>query len=167
MTHSQCKLKSYKTRYEQNESLDVNEIKKLEKPISTSSEYYLFLADVLMAQKRYGEAYNAIKAASLYSTEPKVFFLSFICLEKMGKTAEGVKYIRTFSDIVPQNMTSRNILLRWYDSRGMIQEALKVAREMSQTKLKVDNPHAKQIQAGAMYYMETHKDEMHEHQITK
>lgn len=167
MTKSQCKLKSYKTRYEQNESLDVNEIKRLEKPISTSSEYYLFLADVLMAQKRYGEAYNSIKSASLYSTEPKVFFLSFICLERMGRTAEGVKYIKTFSHIVPQNMTSRNILLRWYDSRGMIQEALKVAREMSQTKLKVNNPHAKQIQAGAMYYLEVHRDEMHDYQITK
>ena len=167
MTQSQRKLQSYKTRYEQNESLDVNEIKKLEKPISTSSEYYLFLADVLMAQKRYGEAYSSIKRASLYSTEPKVFFLSFICLERMGRTAEGVKYIRTFSDIVPQNMTSRNILLKWYDSRGMIQEALNTALEMSQTKLKVNNPHAKQIQAGAMYYLEVHRDEMHDYQITK
>ena len=150
-TTAQLELKSIQTQY--NCKPPINIVKGLEKHIDSSGEYYMFLADVYKQNQDYESAICALEKAAEYTSDTRIFFEMFNCYDKLGKTDKGICYIQTISNILPQNMTSRNILLRWYDSIGKYDEALKIANEMVETKLKVQNPTALQYQKGAQYYI--------------
>ena len=60
--------------------------------------------------------------------------------------------------MLPQNMMSRNILLKWYDSQDMTTEALGIAHEMEETPLKVKSSAAESCRRGARWYIEKHSN---------
>ena len=136
------------------------DMQKLDRQIDTSAEFYFLLADVHKRNHNYDDAIESLEKASEYTSDAKLFFKMFSSYDMLGKTSEGIQYIKTISNILPQNMTSRNILLKWYESAGMHYEALEVANEMVNTKLKIQNPKSLQYQRGAQYYIDYHNNKL-------
>lgn len=136
-----------------NINTSVSGITKLEKQIDTSSEYYFLLADIHKRNHNYKGAIKSLEKASKYTSDTKLFFKMFSSYDMLDKTREGIQYIKTISNMLPQNMTSKYILLRWYDCSGLHNEALEVANEMVHTKLKIQNPKSLQYQKEAQYYI--------------
>lgn len=157
LAYSQMELHNYESKFENKEFVELDEINKLKTQIGTSEAFYSFLGDVQLKNKNYHDALCSFQKASLYTTDSKLFFSIFNCCDKLGKTVEGIVYIKKISNIVPQNMMSRNILLKWYDHVGMYQKALEMAHDITDTKLKVTNPRSIQYQQGAKYYIDNHE----------
>ena len=134
--------------------MELKAVEELASPIGTSEGYYRFLSSLYMRDGEYEKAAEALRKAADYTSEPELFFALFNCYDKMGMTAKGVEYIKTVRNMLPQNMMSRNILLRWYDSQGVTTEALGIAHEMAETPLKVKSSVAESYQRGARRYIE-------------
>lgn len=136
--------------------VEVEDVERLSPHIGTSEGYEQFLSSLYMRDGRYEQAIEHLRRGLNYTSEPGMFFALFNCYDRMGMTAQGIEYIETVRRMLPQNMVSRNILLRWYDSQGMAVEALAVAHEMVETPLKVKSSVAESYQQGARFYIERH-----------
>jgi tetratricopeptide (TPR) repeat protein len=157
LTYSQLKLHKLEIAFNKDATVDMSDIISIEPYIGTSEAYYHFRGRLQMSDKKYYEALRSFKKATLYTTDMRLFFSIFHCYDKLGKTSQGIRYIKSISNIVPQNLTSRNILLKWYDQSGNYQEALKTAFEMAGMQLKVTNPRSEKYQRGAILYIDAHK----------
>ena len=154
LTIAQVRLKHYEHLKDIGQKVELKAVEELASPIGTSEGYYRFLSSLYMRDGEYEKAAEALRKAMDYTSEPELFFALFNCYDKMGMTAQGIEYIKTVRNMLPQNMMSRNILLRWYDSQGMKVEALAVAHEMAETPLKVKSSVAESYQRGARRYIE-------------
>lgn len=154
LTIAQVRLKHYEHLKDIGQKVELKAVEELASPIGTSEGYYRFLSSLYMRDGEYEKAAEALRKAMDYTSEPELFFALFNCYDKMGMTAQGIEYIKTIRDMLPQNMMSRNILLRWYDSQGMKVEALAVAHEMAETPLKVKSSVTESYQQGARRYIE-------------
>lgn len=154
LTYAQVCLKHDEDMSAKGLKVEVEDVEKLSPHIGTSEGYEKFVSSLYMRDGRYEQAIEHLRNAADYTSEPELFFALFNCYDKMGMTAKGVEYIKTVRNMLPQNMMSRNILLRWYDSQGMKVEALAVAHEMAETPLKVNSSVAESYQRGARRYIE-------------
>lgn len=145
-----CRLKMHS---DANVKDHVGEVEKLENRIDTSGEYYMFLAEEYERDSDYKNAIASLEKAARYTSDPRLFFEMFNCYDKLGDASNGIDYVLTISNMIPQNMTSRNVLLRWYDSQGEYDKAVKVATDMVETKLKIRNAVSLRYQEGTRYYI--------------
>lgn len=157
LVFSQIWLKNLEEQQAKGEEVMVEDVERLSDHIGTSEGYYKFLSSLYMRDGQYDKAAENLKEALRYTSEPSFFFSLFECYASMDMADEGILYIETVRNMIPQNMMSRNVLLRWYDSQGQTEKALAVAHEMATMPLKIKSPTAERYQKGARWYIENHK----------
>lgn len=160
LLYSQIKLNQYQQAFHRGESIDLSQADALAKTIGTSEAYYRFMYEVYMNRGMYDEALLSICKAKQYTSTPDVFFSLFDCYDKMGKTEEGIPYIVKVTQMLPQNLTSRLVLLKWFDSQGAQKEAIRIATEIAQTPIKIHNQRSDDIIHYARTYLQKHQSKL-------
>lgn len=160
LLYSQIKLNQYQQAFHRGESIDLSQADALAKTIGTSEAYYRFMYEVYMNREMYDEALLSICKAKQCTSTPDVFFSLFDCYDKMGKTEEGIPYIVKVTQMLPQNLTSRLVLLKWFDSQGAQKEAIRIATEIAQTPIKIHNQRSDDIIHYARTYLQKHQSKL-------
>lgn len=150
---AQMSLKQYEGKYTREEVIKVEEVETLSNHIGTSEAYWRFLGKLYYRIGDYKKALNNNQKASCYSADPSVFFSIFDCYDKIGETEKGLGYLYLVKNMIPQNLTSRMLLMQWYDHCGQKEKACDMAHEISEIPVKVRTKKSDAIQNFARRYL--------------
>lgn len=156
-TRAQYRLKIYEDMERNGSLFDTSGLESLSADIGTSEAYWNFMYEVFYERKDFHCALVCAEKASEYTYLPSLCFRKFNCHDRLGQTSEGVKYIESVRNVIPQNLTSRMVLMKWYDNIGEYVKALDVAHEISSMDVKIRNERSASIQAMAEKYIESKK----------
>ncbi len=159
LTLSQLKLNRLKEIVKHRGDIDIAEASALALPIGTSEAYWRFMYKQYFQRKEYDKALACIRTASQYTTSTYVWFSQFYCLDCMGRPEEGIPCIEQVRNMIPQNLTSRHILLNWYHRQDDTLQALRMAEEIVDIPVKVRSERALSLQDNAMKYIKMHQIE--------
>lgn len=153
---SQLQLEQYQKRTSQKDGIDIFKAELLSEHIGTSEAYFCFMNKQYTQLGMHEKALQCITNAMEYTSDPSVYFSAFDCYVRMGKTREGIPYIKAISKMLPQNLTSRLVLLKWYDQEQKYKEAFSMAEEIANMNLKVENARSNSIKLYAIEYLHHH-----------
>lgn len=159
LLYAQFQLNRFQIQSEKGIAIDIQRAESLSSYIGTSEAYYRFIARQYQQQGDYNRALQNWLVAKQYTSTPDIFFSIFDCYNRMGKGDAGIPYIIEVSRMLPQNLTSRLILLKWYDSLGNLPVALSIAQEISDIHIKIRNQRSKNIQRYARIYIQQHQSD--------
>ena len=71
----------------------------------------------------------------------------------LEQTEKGIPYVEIVKSMMPQNMKSRLILMRWYDRIGQKETAIGIAKEIIDMDVKVASKTADRIRNEARYFL--------------
>lgn len=150
---SQYQLGKLSRQAEKGEQIDLPQAESISQTISTSEAYWTFMYRQYAQREDYHNALRCIEEAQKYTSEPSLFFSAFDCYDGSRRTAEGIPSIVQVSRMLPQNLTSRVILLNWYDKKGDVEKAIGIAKEIVNIPTKIDNKQSSEIRAYAKKYL--------------
>lgn len=153
MTLSQIKLANIEQRFHHTSDNPLNELCKLKEDIGTSEAYWTFLSSMYYRQCKYQQSLECAQKASLYTSVPDVFFRIYNCYDMLDQTEKGIPYIEIVKSMIPQNIKSRLILMRWYDRIGQKETAICIAKEIINMDVKVASETADRIRNEAIYFL--------------
>ena len=141
---------------EKGDSIDMQEAETLGKSISTSEAYWTFMYRQYASRKDYEKALQSIEQAKRYTSVPSVYFYAFDCQDRLGQTEKGITYLEEIRRMLPRNLTSRGLLLRYYHSHNL-QGATSMAREIIDIPVKVKSKQTMAIRQEANNYLNNQK----------
>jgi O-antigen polymerase len=153
LLYSQFRLKQLQVEAQEDNSFNLSNAESLSAYVGTSEAYYRFLSEQYMWRKMYEKALDSNLSAMHYTSTPELYFFAFKCYDCMGKTEEGIPYIEEVRRMLPQNLTSRLVLLRWYDNEHQYKEAISIAKEINNMHVKINNEQAASIKQYAKEYL--------------
>ncbi len=153
---SQYQLGQLTRQEEKGEPIDMQEAETLGKSISTSEAYWTFMYRQYASRKEYEKALQSIEQTKRYTSVPSVYFYAFDCQDRLGQTEKGITYLEEIRRMLPRNLTSRGLLLRYYHSHNL-QEATSMAREIINTPVKVKSKQTMAIRQEANNYLNNQK----------
>ena len=153
---SQYQLGQLTRQAENGEPIDIQEAETLGKSISTSEAYWTFMYRQYEGRKEYEKALQSIEQTKRYTSVPSVYFYAFDCHNRLGRTEEGIAYLEEIRRMLPRNLMSRGLLLRYYHSHNL-QEATSMAREIINTPVKVKSKQSMAIRQEANNYLNNQK----------
>ena len=157
LTGAQYRLKIYEDMKKNGTLSDTSGLESLSADIGASEAYWNFMYEVFYERKDFKRALACAEKASEYTYLPSLCFRKFNCHDRLGQTSEGVKYIENVRNVIPQNLTSRIVLMKWYDSIGEYVKALDAAHEIASMEVKIRNERSASIQEMAEKYIESRK----------
>lgn len=156
LLYSQLQLNQLQIKAQNGESINIQDAELLSEHIGTSEAYFCFMNKQYTQLGMHEKALQCITNAMEYTSDPSVYFSAFDCYVRMGKTREGIPYIKAISKMLPQNLTSRLVLLKWYDQEQKYKEAFSIAEEIANMNLKVENARSNSIKLYAIEYLHHH-----------
>ncbi|MBQ3801414.1 MAG: O-antigen ligase family protein [Treponema sp.] len=150
---AQIQLGRYQRQAKEGNGIEIGKAEALAGRIGTSEAYYRFLYGQYMQRKEYRKALGSIRKAACYTSVPDVFFSAFDCCDRMGQTGNGIPFLLKVRDMLPLNLTSRLILLRWYERNGQEAAASDMAREILTAPVKVRNRQGDRIRSYAEAFL--------------
>ena len=126
-------------------------------PIGTSEAYWTRRAERQMQSKEYSEALRSIHAARLYTSSISLFTMEYQCRSAMGQETRGIAFIDTLSYMNPSRLSSKYMLMRYYDKKGLSLYALTYAYDILQTETKLPNAKSAFIINEARKYAERYE----------
>lgn len=126
--------------------------------VGTSEAYWNALADMYMKQGKHDKAMECMKNVLCYTSDARCLFKAFVCFDKCGRTSEGIKYIKNISDMIPQNLQSRYILMMWYARNRNIPAALRYAHDIDMISLKIQNAKSNYIKSVARQFIDDNEN---------
>lgn len=157
--YSQMRLKQLQTESKTSKSIHLSAAESLAEHIGTSEAYYGFMCLQYKQRGMYEDALQAILIAKRYTSSPDVFFSAFSCHARMGNPMYGIHYLNELRKMLPQNLTSRYILLQCYDQEQQYAEALSIAEEITGMNLKICNKQSNDIKLYAKEYLNRTQNE--------
>jgi len=154
---SQLQLGWWQKKAGRGDDIEPEKIERLSSSIGTSEAYWRFLSERYLHHEDYENALRCILTAKKYTSSPDVFFSVFNCYDKLGQTERGLPYIIEIRKMLPLNLTSRLVLLKWYDCNDQDSEALQMAREIARTPVKIQNRRSMDIKKFADSYIKKHQ----------
>lgn len=142
---AQMVLKSYQTALKNNEKISIDDAQSLSSVISTSEAYWRFMAELNSQKGNYAESYRCLKMASRYTTDLRIFFPLYFSCEKLGVAHYGLKYLEQIRSIIPQNLYSRYLLLKYYTHHNMQEHSKSMANEILNVPIKIKNEQSYKI----------------------
>jgi O-antigen ligase len=134
---AQMHLGRYQRQASEGNRVSIEKAEALASSIGTSEAYYRFLYGQYMQRREYRKALGGIRKAAMYTSAPEVFFFAFDSYDRMGQTEKGIPGLLKVRDMLPLNLTSRFLLLKWYERTRQEAEAADMAREILSTPVKV------------------------------
>lgn len=153
MLISQYKYQDYRERISKGEILNIKTIETLSPNIRSSESYWRFLSNEYIKRGNYEKALLALEEANHYITSANLYYSFYRCYEKMEMPEMGIPYINMIRKMIPQNLSSRHFLMKWYDKHGNRKEAILIATEIINTPIKIRNKQSDAIQFEASEYL--------------
>lgn len=157
LTFAQIQLGRLKSKDGSGEKVNLQEVESMSKYIGTSEAYWHFLYEQYYEQGLYVEALQCTQKRMEYTSTPDVFFSAFDCYAQMNQAEKGIPYIMDVARMLPQNLTSRLVLLKWFDSSQKEVEALTMAEEIVRMPIKIKNRRSEEVRNYAKNYIQNHK----------
>lgn len=154
---AQMQLGRLQCKVSRGEKVNLQNVESMSKYIGTSEAYWHFLYEQYYEQGLYAKALQCNLKRMEYTSTPDVFFSAFGCYAQMNQAEKGIPYIMDVARMLPQNLTSRLVLLKWFDSSQKEVEALAMAEEIVRMPIKIKNRRSEEIRNYAKNYIKNHK----------
>lgn len=153
LIYAQMRFSQYRDAVQRGHPVSREALASLAAGIGTSEAYHRFMSDQYRAHGEYDLALESILLAMSVTSTPEVYFSVFDCYDSMKRTSEGIPYVCQLSRMLPQNLTSRLILLQWYDHNHDRKAAEDMAKEIADIPIKIRNERSEEIQRYARSYL--------------
>ena len=142
---AQLELKRYQSAYDNNEYINIEDVKSLSSIISTSEAYWKFMYDLNSRKGDYEEGYKCLKKASCYVSDLKVYFSLYFCCKSLSENSQCLEYLKQIRGMVPTNLYCRYLMLKHYYEHAMKEQTISMANEILTIPVKVKNEQSDKI----------------------
>lgn len=153
ITQAQLELKRNQTALLSGKSVDIDKAKSLAHVISTSEAYWRFMTELYFRKGDYAQAYKCLMNASDYICDASVLIPLYTTCEHMNRASEGLRYLETLRNMIPQNLFSRYLMLKYYHEHSMLEQTIMLAKEITNMQVKIENEQSERIKHYAEYIL--------------
>ncbi len=149
----------YKIKQKMQMGMYVNDLEygNIEKHINSSEAFWYQRARNAIKNKEYQLANECLDKAYCYTSMPRILLSLYEIKKKLGKEDLAIKPIITYTNMCPNKLLPRMILMRYYRHRNEIDKAIIYAKSIVEIEQKVYNPKAISFKREAMAFLNTHK----------
>ena len=156
MTYAQYRLGRIEERMSAGEAVSDSAFDDIENHIYSSEAFWRLRARNLMRTGDYGQATLCINNAMRYTAAPDLLYMAHQCCMTKRLEKEGIKYINRIYDIQPSLILPKFLLMRYYDNHEDTVSAIKYAKEISSSPLKIHDKDIIRMKIIAKKYLHKH-----------
>jgi len=127
--------------------------KKAYSKLKTNGTFLLNYGGALSFNKKFSEAIPILEESTKYLTDPNLFTLLGICYTETNNIEKAEYYLNKAQNIIPHQMYPRFLLVKLYRKSEEHKKAIKVANEIMNMKVKIDNTASREIKAEIQKYL--------------
>ena len=127
--------------------------KKAYSKLKTNGTFLLNYGGALSFNKKFSEAIPILEESTKYLTDPNLFTLLGICYTETNNIEKAEYYLNKAQNIIPHQMYPRYLLVKLYRRYNKNEKAIKVAKEIMNMKVKINNTASREIRADIKKYL--------------